>query len=92
MGTGGPAAAIAGPHDAGLAFCRERLAWPRQRLNPPTLVDGAALISHGLAPGPDFSRLLELIRDAQLRGEISTASDAFALVDRILSKGLDAPP
>jgi poly(A) polymerase len=84
-------AAIAGDDDA-LDFCRERLAWPPERLNPPPLVDGAALIADGLAPGPDFSRLLELVRDAQLRGEISTRAEALALVDRILAKGLDAPP
>ena len=50
--------AIAGEDDPALAFCRERLAWPPERLNPPPLVDGAALIAHGLTPGPNFSRLL----------------------------------
>jgi poly(A) polymerase len=84
-------AAIAGPQNVALAFCRERLAWPIERLNPPPLVDGAALIAHGLAPGPEFSRLLELTRDAQLRGEVATAGEALALVDRILAAGLDAP-
>ena len=38
-----------------LAFCRERLAWPAERLNPPPLVDGADLIRHGLQPGPNFA-------------------------------------
>jgi poly(A) polymerase len=84
--------AVAGPDDPALAFCRERLAWTPERLNPPPLVDGAALIAHGLAPGPDFSRLLELVRDAQLRDEIATPAAALALVDRILAAGLDAPP
>jgi tRNA nucleotidyltransferase/poly(A) polymerase len=82
-------AAIAGAQDPGLAFCRERLAWPPERLNPPPLLDGATLIAHGLAPGPNFSRLLELVRDAQLRGEISTAAEGLRLVDQILAKGLD---
>jgi tRNA nucleotidyltransferase/poly(A) polymerase len=81
--------AVAGPDDRAVAFCRERLAWPTERLNPLPLVDGAALIAHGLAPGPEFSRLLELVRDAQLRGEIATAAEALALVDRILAAGLD---
>lgn len=81
--------AIAVADDLGLAFCRERLAWPPERLNPPPLLDGAALIAHGLAPGPNFSRLLELVRDAQLRGEISTAAEGLRLVDQILAKGLD---
>ena len=84
--------AKAGPNDPALAFCRERLAWPPERLNPPPLVDGAALIAHGLEPGPDFSRLLELVRDAQLRDEIATPAAALALVDRILAAGLDEHP
>src|SRR4051794_34245835 len=50
--------AISGPDDNALAFCRERLAWPAERLNPLPLVDGNDLIRHGLAPGPQFSALL----------------------------------
>jgi hypothetical protein len=73
----------AGPGDAALAFCRERLAWPPERLNPPPLVDGSDLIQHGLAPGPEFSALLEKIRDAQLAGEIHTRDQALALADRL---------
>jgi hypothetical protein len=80
-------AATAGPDSAALAFCRERLAWPTDRLNPPPLLDGAALIAHGLAPGPEFSSLLEAVRDAQLRGEIHTPAEALALVDRIRAAG-----
>jgi tRNA nucleotidyltransferase/poly(A) polymerase len=82
-------AAIAGEDDSTIAYCRERLAWPPERLNPSPLVDGAALIAHGLTPGPNFSRLLEEIRDAQLRGEIATTAEALAYVDRIASDGLD---
>lgn len=82
-------AAIAGEDDRALGYCRERLAWPPERLNPPLLVDGATLIAHGLTPGPNFSRLLEEIRDAQLRGEIATTAEALSYVDRIASDGLD---
>ncbi len=67
---------------AALAFCRERLAWPPERLNPSPLLDGSTLIQHGLSPGPHFSELLERVRDAQLNGEISTRKEALALVDR----------
>ncbi|HEY3394347.1 MAG TPA: hypothetical protein VGK58_16660, partial [Lacipirellulaceae bacterium] len=77
--------AVAGSDDPALAFCRERLAWPPQRLNPPPLIDGAALIAHGLAPGPQFARLLEQVRDAQLEGRIHTRDEALALVDRLRS-------
>jgi tRNA nucleotidyltransferase/poly(A) polymerase len=83
-----------GPDDPSLAFVRERLAWPAERLNPPPLIDGSDLIQHGLAPSPDFARLLEAVRDAQLRGEIKTTHDAMTLVQRILAGdvegGLDA--
>lgn len=75
--------AYAGPDDPALAFCRERLAWPPERLNPPPLVDGSDLIRHGLAPGPQFSALLERIREAQLNGEIRTRDEALTLADRL---------
>ena len=77
--------ATAGADDPALAFCRDRLAWPADRLNPPPLIDGADLIAHGLDPGPQFSALLEKIRDAQLNGEIATRDEALALVDRLMS-------
>lgn len=73
--------AIAGPADAEAAFCRERLAWPAERLNPPPLLSGADLIAAGIRPGPSFASLLEEVRDAQLRGEIFTREDALALVE-----------
>lgn len=82
--------AIAGADDSALAYCRERLAWPAERLNPPPLVDGAALIACGLAPGPEFSRLLEAVRDAQLDGQIATTEEAISLVDQLSAGGLDA--
>jgi poly(A) polymerase len=73
--------AVTSADDAALAFCRERLAWPAERLNPLPLVDGNDLIQHGLRPGPQFAKLLEQIRDAQLTGEIRTRAEAMALVD-----------
>lgn len=76
--------AIAGPHDSALAYCRERLAWPAERLNPAPLLNGAALIGHGLKPGPNFAPLLELVRDAQLNGLINSRDEALALVDRLV--------
>jgi hypothetical protein len=74
---------ITEPDDAALAYCRERLALPAERLNPPPLVDGADLIRHGLTPGPEFSALLEQVRDAQLGGQIASKDEALLLVDRL---------
>lgn len=76
-------ASISEENDAALAFCRERLNWPSEKLNPPPLLDGGDLIRHGLTPGPQFAELLEQVRDAQLDGEIATREDAIALVDRL---------
>jgi hypothetical protein len=75
--------AIAGSGDPAVLFCRERLAWPPERLNPPPLIDGAALIAHGLAPGPQFAPILEEVRDAQLMGQVNTRAEALALVDQL---------
>jgi poly(A) polymerase len=75
--------AIVGGHDSALSFCREILAWPPEKLNPPPLVDGRDLIRHGLSPGPQFSALLEQIRDAQLNGEIRTREEALILADSL---------
>jgi tRNA nucleotidyltransferase/poly(A) polymerase len=79
--------AVAGSHDAALAYCRERLAWPPEQLNPPPLVDGSELIQHGLKPGPQFSDLLEQARDAQLNGEIHSRDEALAFIDRLRERG-----
>lgn len=80
------AEAVAGADDAAVRFCRERLAWPAERLNPAPLVDGGDLIAHGLAPGPQFADLLQRVRDAQLDGEISSRDEALSMVDRLSNK------
>jgi hypothetical protein len=66
-----------GPQDA--AWCRERLAWPTERLDPPPLVTGDDLQARGLRPGPAFKYILQALRDAQLDGEIQTKEDALSL-------------
>jgi hypothetical protein len=71
-----------------LAFCRQRLAWPAQELNPPPLVTGNDLITHGITPGPDFAVLLEGVRDAQLEGAIHTKPEALAWVEQTMATGL----
>jgi poly(A) polymerase len=83
--------AIAGPTDPALAFCRERLTWPVERLNPRPLLDGSTLIHHGLTPGPHFSDLLERVRDAQLDGEIKSQQEALAMVDRLRASDKTLP-
>lgn len=65
-------------------WCRERLGWPPEQLNPQPLLTGHDLARHGLRAGPQFSTLLQSVRNAQLDGEISTPGAALALVERLL--------
>lgn len=53
---------------------------PPSQLNPPPLLTGADLIALGLRPGPEFKRLLERARAAQLDGEISSATEALSAI------------
>lgn len=57
--------------------------WTQDDLNPPPLLTGHDLTRHGLEPGPLFKELLEAVREAQLDGQIKTAAQALALVDRL---------
>ncbi|REJ67000.1 MAG: CCA tRNA nucleotidyltransferase [Planctomycetota bacterium] len=68
---------------ADLQFVRERLAWSAERLDPSPLISGDDLVERGLQPGKAFRELLEAVRDAQLNGQIATAEEALALVDRL---------
>jgi len=53
---------------------------PAEELRPPRLVTGRDLIEAGYAPGPEFSRMLEAVEDAQLEGRISSRGEALQLV------------
>ena len=64
-------------------YCREKLGLPRGELDPPPLVTGDDLVRHGLKPGREFAGLLQAARSAQLDGEVRTAAEAIALVDRL---------
>ena len=62
-------------------FCERFLeTTPRDILDPPPLVTGDDLIALGLKPGPQFKRLLEEVRDAQLNGELLDRAAALAWV------------
>lgn len=70
-----------GLQHAGVEFCKKRLAWPKERLDPPPLLDGNRLRELGFTPGPSFSTILKAIRSRQLDGELATSKEAeeFAL-------------
>lgn len=62
---------------AEIEFCRKRLAWPTERLNPPPLINGDVLKAANIRPGPEFRHVLEATRDAQLEGKITDEASAL---------------
>jgi len=80
------AEAAVGPEQVGVALARQRLAWPREQLDPPPLLNGDDLQQLGLRPGPNFSRLLTMIRAAQLDSEVKDKAAAIALVKKKLAE------
>jgi poly(A) polymerase len=55
---------------------------------PPKLIDGHTLIStFGLSPGPRIGELLEVVREAQAAGELTTREEALAFVRKQLVTG-----
>ena len=75
-----------GFHHEGVRFCRERLSWSREKLNPEPLLDGADLKQFGLKPGPLFKQILDRVRVLQLDGEISTTESALDVAQEIASQ------
>ncbi len=69
-------------------FCERKLReWD---VNPPPLVTGDDLKALGLKPGPEYKRLLDAVREAQLDGTIKTREQALELVQRL--READQPP
>jgi poly(A) polymerase len=50
------------------------------QIQPVPLITGDDLIALGYRPGPDFGRMLTMVEDAQLEGNIHTREEALALV------------
>jgi tRNA nucleotidyltransferase/poly(A) polymerase len=66
--------------ETGVEFCRQKLALPREELDPLPLLTGDDLKQLGLQPGPHFKRLLDALRDAQLDKLVQTRDEAVAFV------------
>jgi poly(A) polymerase len=92
LGTVGPRVDLEGwrQHVALVDYVlRKRLQEEGEVVSPAKLIDGEDLMAElGLAPGPQLGELLELVREAQAAGEVTTRDQAVALARRYLE---DAP-
>ncbi len=79
------AAAIASAESSSrhLDFCRQRLAWPKEKLDPAPLIDGNDLKSLEIPAGPIFGQILNEVRSQQLDGLVETREQALLLAARI---------
>ncbi len=60
-----------------------------QFVDPPRLVDGEILMNAlGIEPGRAVGELLEVVREAQAEGEITTPEQAVELARRALQAGV----
>lgn len=74
-------------------FCEKVLReTPPEELNPPPAVTGDDLIVRGLKPGPEFKRLLDAVREAQLEGRARTKEEGLKLVEELLRRPPDPTP
>jgi poly(A) polymerase len=79
-------AAATGRSTDHVAFCERLLQdWSQAELNPPPLLTGDDLKRLGLIPGPEFKRILERIREAQLEGTIRSSQEAQQFLQRLLA-------
>jgi poly(A) polymerase len=53
---------------------------PPEQIRPLPLLTGHDLIALGMKPGPEFSRILAAVEDAQLEGQLGSKSEALEFV------------
>ena len=71
---------------AAIEYCERMLRdTPPEELNPPPVLTGEDLIAAGLKPGPEFKRLLDAVREAQLEGRVKSKEEAHGLVQQFRS-------
>jgi poly(A) polymerase len=66
--------------DEAAAHCLNKLLQPPEILDPPPLITGEDLLQMGIPQGPAYSKILKMIREAQLDGEILTREDAVVRI------------
>lgn len=60
---------------------------PAEELRPERILNGGDLIAAGYQPGPDFSKMLQEVEDAQLEGRIATREEALRLIEERWGRG-----
>ncbi|MFN0018193.1 MAG: CCA tRNA nucleotidyltransferase [Pirellulaceae bacterium] len=63
-----------------IACCRQKLTLPAAALDPPPLITGEDLKKLGIALGPTYKDILEMVRDEQLEGRIGSLTEAVELI------------
>lgn len=72
-------------------FVRRKLdELPAEQLKPPALLSGRDLIAEGYTPGPQFSKMLRALEDAQLEGRIHSREEALELVTELFGTAKSA--
>jgi poly(A) polymerase len=59
---------------------------PTMVLNPPPLLTGEDLIATGLKPGPEFKRIIDAVREAQLEGRVKTKEEAIEMARNLANE------
>jgi poly(A) polymerase len=68
-------------------YCERLLEeWTQEDLDPSAVLNGHDLIRAGMQPGPDFKRILEAVREAQLEGTVRNTAEAWELVTKLRSQ------
>jgi hypothetical protein len=78
--------AVADVLDGGVSeidYCARQRALPPAQLNPPPLITGDDLRTMGLPAGPEFRRILEAVRDAQLERRVASKQQALTLAQQL---------
>jgi poly(A) polymerase len=60
---------------------------PVEVLNPPPLLTGEDLIAMGRKPGPEFKRILDTLREAQLEGRVRSKNEAIEMAKGLSERG-----
>ncbi len=68
-------------------YCEQLLGeWSPADLNPPALLTGYDLRALGLEAGPEYKRILDAVREAQLDGLVKSRDEALAMAKRLMNK------